>query len=255
MRVKQEIFIVTLLLMIPFVGYNQVQKEYSIGNIENLETFEILTEEESKMHLKSQEKYKRQDHKYKVDSLFRPGTTEERKKMLYELKLKKRVSFKENRSRFFVDFIKNDSILLEEEAMVPKPFSIPCSCTLNNDSLYISMGLSFFGGFFYDIRVHENMYSLNYQEADSEFPMYKYSPEDSLSYGVNLSIIDSKLIFEKPFHLTIDEKITGHLNFESPNYYIFSDFDEYSISLRKSEKRKVKGYILFTCQIRKPLDK
>jgi hypothetical protein len=255
MRERQQILLMILFLIIPFIGYSQVQKEYSRGNIENLKTFEILTEEESKMHLKSQEKYKRQDYKYKVDSLFRPGTAEERKKMLYELKLKKRVNYKENRSRFFIDFIKNDSIILEEGAMMPKPFSIPCTCILNNDSLYISMGLSFFGGFLYEIRIYENMYSLNYHEADSEFSMYRYSPEDSLSYGINLPILDSKLIFEKPFHLAIDEKITGHLNFKSPNYYIFSDFDEHSILQEKSEKRKVEGDVLFTCQIRKPLEK
>jgi hypothetical protein len=253
MNIKQTI-LTAILFMTVSIAYSQVKNEYSIENIENLQEFEILTTKESRIHERSQKKYKRVDHRYKVDSLFQPTTSDARKKLLYEYKLKKRVNFKENRSRFFVDYIQDDSIIINKTYRDSVPVSTQCLCVLKNDSIYISMGLSMLSGFFYDIRLHENTYTLNYHETDFGLSMYKYSLKDaSFLDKVSLPVTNSSLTFEKPIELAMGAEITGYLKFETPKYYLALDYEDNTL-WRKLDEIEIKGNIVFTCKLREPLE-
>jgi len=115
-----------------------------------------LSSLEAKHHRLNEESNNRTYRRYKTDSLYLPTVSKERKKFLYEeYELKKRLNYKENRARYFVEYIEENSIIVNKTFSMLDTISTECRCEIKNDSLKIKMGIWVFGGFFYNISLRD----------------------------------------------------------------------------------------------------
>ncbi len=254
MNIKTHTITIILILTLS-TAFSQTNKEYKIDEIENWDKFEILTELESKHHRRNEESYKEIDHAYEVDSLFLPTVSDKEKKFLYEeYELKTRISYKENRSRCFINFVKYDSIIQGKTYTKPDTISTDCVCELKNDTIQISMGLWVFGGFFYNIKIFKDTYELTYIKDAHEIKPYKYNKADTIfTETLEMKIFNSDLIFDEKIENQVGKKINGYLRFESPIYYIDSHYNYGGQPWNESvDKMVTKGKIFFTCRLREP---
>lgn len=253
---KRKTIIASIILgFVVSIGFSQGEKEYQIAKIENWTKFELLTTLEAKHHRINEESYKRTDRMYKADSLYLPTVTAERKKILYEeYHLKKRLNYKENRSRYFVEYIKGDSTIVDRTFTMLDTVSTECICELKNDTIQIKMGIWVFGGFFYNIKIHKDYFELVYIEDAHEVEPFKYRETDTVFVEyLELKVENSSLIFDREFNFRIGEQLNGHLKFESPKYYVDSNYRGYSRE-EKLDESVSKGEIYFTCKLRDPFE-
>ena len=83
---------------------------------------------------------------------------------------------------------------------------------------------------------------------------FKYKKTDtSFVEDLELNVEKSSLILSKEFKLQIGEQLNGHLKFESPPYFVKSNFRGYSKE-DKLEKGITNGEIYFTCKLREPFE-
>ena len=229
--------------------------EYEVNKIDNWEDFQILTTLEAKQHRLNERSYKRIDRSYKVDSLYLPTISQDRKRFLYEeYELKRRTNLKVNRARYFVEYIEEDSILVDKTFSMPDTISTECVCELKNDTIQIEMGVWVFGGYFYNISIENKNYKLVYTEDAHETKPFKYKTTDSTFVeDLELKVKKSSLTFMEEIRMEIDEQINGYLKFESPQYYVKSSFRG-SPRINKLKTGVTKGEIYFTCKLREPFE-
>ena len=252
---SKNIIPILILNLIATITLGQIGNQYQIAKINNWSEFENLTYLEAKHHRINEESNKRTDRRYKADSLYLPTVSKERKKFLYEeYELKKRLNYKENRARYFIEYIEEDSIIVDKTFSMADTISTECRCEIKNDSLQIKMGIWVFGGFFYNISIKDKNFELVYIEDAHEIEPFKYKRTDtSFVENLELKVKNSSLIFNKEFKLQIGEQLNGHLKFESPPYFVRSNYRGYSEE-DKLEKGVTKGEIYFTCKLREPFE-
>ena len=240
-----------LISLIPIIGMGQGQKEYQVGEIDNWTPFTVLTELEMKHHLINERSYKRRDSSYKSNKLYLPTVSEDKKKTMYEQELKQRVNYKENHSRYFVESLSNDS-LVDKTYDLPYTLSTPCSCEINKDTLQINMGMCFFGGSFYKIKMYGKTYELTYIEDTHKIKAFKYTASDSTFVGeVVLSVRNADLQFSDQITFDLNQQLNGYLKFESPVYYEDTYLGE-NPDKQELNENFTRGKIYFTCTTRKP---
>ncbi len=254
MEVKN--IIATLILnFFVLIIYGQVGNEYQISKIENWQEFEELTSLEAKHHRLTEESNQRIDRMFISDSLYLDTLSKERKKFIYEeYELKSRLNYKKNRARYFIEYIENDSIIVDKTFSMPDTLSSACRCVLKNDSIQIEMGIWVFGGFFYNISIIDNSFELDYIEDAHKSESFKYKKTDtSFVSDLELKIENVSLAFSNEIYLRIGEQLNGHLKFTSPEYFVDSNFRGYSRETTL-EKGITSGEIYFTCKLREPFE-
>ena len=108
------------IILISVIAFGKFGKEYNISKLDNWKEFEKLTSLEAKHHKINERSYERTERMYRADSLYLPTVSKEEKKFLYEeYDLKQRFNYKEKRARYFVEYIEEDSIIVD------KIFSMP----------------------------------------------------------------------------------------------------------------------------------
>ncbi len=237
------------------ISYSQDVNEYRIGQINDWKQFEILTDWEFDYHQSNEKSYQRIDSAYQADKLYLTGITEERKKFLYdEYELKNRFDFRYNRARYFVEYIEEDSMIMDKTFSMPGIISSECFCELKKDGIEIQMGYWVFGGFIFTIRLYDNHFELQYIEDAHESKPFKYSESDSLyTDELSLRVENASLTLMEDFKAEIGEQIRAYLIFESPEYFIVPNHRGYSKD-QEIHKAKTKGKIYFTCKLRMPFD-
>ena len=232
----------------------QGENIYKISKIDNWDKFQKMTTLEERHYKLYEESYKRIDRMYKADSLYLPTLSKKQKKYLYiQNELRGRLNYKENRARYFVEYIENDSIVVDKTFSLPDTLSTGCSCVISNDTLQILMGVWVFGGFFYKIKVVNNHYELVFIDDAHESTPFKYHEQDTAFVeDLELKVKNSSLIFGKKIKLKVGHKVKGYLRFESPVYFVESLFRGYSID-KKLDKSINKVEIYFTCKISEPI--
>lgn len=172
--------------------------------------------------------------------------------IFYEQELKERINYKENRSRYFVESLRNVAVV-DKTYDLPFTISTECYCTINKDTLQVNMGIWVFGGFFYEMKVYGKNYELTYIEDTHEIKAFKYTLSDSSFVdNITLNVLNSDLRFSDKINFELNQQLNGHLKFESPIYYVDTYLGE------NPEKEKLnttfaRGEIYFTCTTRKPL--
>jgi len=107
-----------------------------------------------------------------------------------------------NRSRIYFDAY-NEKIKLPKKEYLKKGMDLPCECFIQNDTLTITTGAGFFGGFGFISKIHNNSFQ-NY--------FYEYSEDSEI-------VIDSKyqkmVLEQKPKLKTV---LTGYLSLFTNTY-------------------------------------
>jgi hypothetical protein len=244
-----------ILISISVIAFGQFGNEFNISRLDNWNKFESLTTLEAKHHKRNERSYERRDRSYKADSLYLPTLSKDEKKFLYEeYELKQRFNYKENRARYFVEYIEEDSIMVDKTFSMPDTLSTECRCELKNDTIEVKMGIGVFGGFSFNISIIDKTFQLVYVDDTHEMEPFKYRTTDtSFVEDLILQVDNATLTFSNKIKRKIGHKINGHLKFTSPEYFVNSNFRGYSWE-SKLEKGVTKGEIYFTCKLREPFE-
>ncbi len=206
-------------------------KEYVIGPVLKLDEFMRLNKNELRQdsiynqYDKAMDTLKVADSIQKLNSVFR------------------KKDFPNNRSRIFADTYNNGKMETKDSTF-SLGLSTPCDCYTTQDTMFVKMGLGFFGGFGFNIEVVKNNFQSCFFEYIDDVKPYKYNLEDTATY--NFIIAKSKYQF-----LTLDklpefkpgQQLTGSLTYTTENYYAQSAGDKYNAIY-------VTGKLFFTCKIR-----
>lgn len=186
---------------------------YDIGKIPGVESFMQLNKEEIQM-----------DERYPIEDT-----------------LTSRGAFRKNRSRIFLDAIKNGEIQ-KKDSVYFTGLSTRCFCHTKTDTTFITMGLGYFGGFGFSIRIYQDKFESDFFEYIDDVKPYKTDLNDTAFYDqirvdnkYQSLILDTKPIHEK------GQQITGLLTYTTNEYYI----RKYSNDL---DTLYVTGKIYFTCK-------
>jgi hypothetical protein len=197
------------------LGINAYQKNYVVGEIQGLEGFMTLNEDELRM-----------------DSLFSAyGIGAER------------TSFKQNRGRIFMDSYRNGKIQAKDEAFI-MGLPTPCDCSTRGDTTIVKIALGFFGGFGFTIKIYEDKFESSYFEYTDDVKPYKVNLEDTAFYShVSVENKYQSLILDvQPSH-KVGQQITGYFTFTSNDYYekLYRD---------SLDSLYVSGKIYFSCKVK-----
>lgn len=227
-------------------------KDYKIARPNYWDSFLTLSEIEAKSIEHEKEFNDRQDYLFKVDSMFIPGTPDSLKLRYSNKAVERRRNFEFNRSRWNVDtYVNNakvDSTLHENEFI-----TFFCGCTLEENKIKVNMGIWVFGGMFVDIHLSENTYSAFYTENVHEESPYKYSPQDSsFTDEINSNLVDKKLTLLSEPRFTINERVAGLIEFETPKFYSTAGYKKWFYGKSKTELDElfIKGEVYFSCVLK-----
>lgn len=251
---RRNIAAILLMNFIGIISCAQSQNVYQIVSIPDWDKFEVLTTYEENYDRMNQQRYEMIDRMYDADSLYVKTISEEKKALLYkEVELKSRVNYIENRARFFVEYVEEDTMIIDKTFGDNYTVSTECQCELLNDTVQIKMGIWVFGGFFYEMTMHDRTFSLIYgEDADDAKPFKYFMGDTSLVSNVSLNITDAILTFDKLIQPKIGEQLNGHLQFRSPEYYVHSHHRRHSND-DEMHSSVTRGEIYFTCKLRAPL--
>jgi hypothetical protein len=203
-------------------------KEYIVGTIPTIDNFSKLSENE-----------------VEIDSIF--GDYEKHTDSLVssnpkykETGLAQKRDFSNNRSRVFMENYNNGNQQTGDSAI-----SMPCSCFVDKDTIFISMIIGFFGGVGFDIKLFGNNFESNFFIYTDDVKPYKPDLLDTVFYS-QLSVknkFQSLVVDKKPTFKTA-QQITGYLTFTSKNFYEKAIYNSLDTAY-------VKGRLYFICNTSK----
>jgi hypothetical protein len=148
--------------------------------------------------------------------------------------------FKKNRSRIFMQTFLNGKQSSQDPAFY-RGCPTPCYSKIENDTLKIKVGMGFFGGFGFEIKIYKDHFASNYFFYTDDVKPYKYNLSDK-EFTDNLDLrneVDSLILDEQPTFKP-GQQLVGYLTFVSPVWY------EKSVG-EKMDASSIKGRIYFTC--------
>ena len=202
---------------------------YSVAAIPELNNFLTFNKNEKRLDSLNS-RYDR-----RMDSLVLADTT--KKKFL------KKKDFKNNRSRIFMDSYTNGKLT----DVGPNPnigFPTPCECYTTHDSVFVKMGVGFFGGIGFNIKISGNHFLSSFFNYTDDVKPFKSDLKDTAFY--DYAIAKSKyqyLILDQKPDYKPGQQLTGYLTYTTNDYYEKA----YGDAL---DSIYVKGKIYFTCKTR-----
>lgn len=207
---------------------------YNVGSIPEIEDFETLNEQE-KLHDSIANQYNQL-----IDSMYLEDTIH------MEHDLLDKMDFRNNRSRIFMNFYTNEKLSVADSSFVTG-FPTQCQCLTDKDTLFISMGIGFFGGLGFNLKlVNHNFYGSFYEYTDDVKP-YKSDLNDTAFYD-HVEVqnkYQSLILSEKPTFQS-GQQLTGYMTFTSKYFYE----KKYGNQL---DTNFVTGKLYFTCKTRQKL--
>jgi hypothetical protein len=157
---------------------------------------------------------------------------------------KKGASFRENRSRIYLYAYINGELQKNSDSSFQKGLPAFCDCFTSADTLFISTGAGFFGGFGFFITIEKNSFESSFYEYIDDVKPYKSSLSDTAF--TNVVHVKSKyqyLILERKPAFKPDDIVSGQLFYTTDPYY-----DDGNST--KLQEIYIEGKILFTCRPR-----
>jgi len=151
--------------------------------------------------------------------------------------------FRNNRSRIFMDLYNNGKAEPKDEEF-NTGLPTPCECFTDKDTLFIRMGIGFFGGFGFNIEAFGKNFKSSFFNYIDDVKPYKTDLSDTSFY--NFITIKNKyqyLILDKKPKFDAGQQLTGYLTYTTNDYY------EQNYS-NKFDTMFVTGKLFFTCKIR-----
>jgi hypothetical protein len=151
--------------------------------------------------------------------------------------------YKNNRSRIFMELSTNGKRgHLDPEFSTGMP--TPCYSSINKDTLNVVVGLGFFGGFGFEIKIFKDKFQSNYFFYTDDVKPYKYKQTGEFTDNINLQNKFQSLTLNEQPTFKPGQQLTGYLTFTSPNWYESNMNNQLDTNF-------VKGRIYFTCLTKK----
>ena len=190
---------------------NIYNETYTIGEVPNLKSFQTYDEYDQRM-----------DSIFVNNSL--PGGRD----------------FKHNRSKIFMQTFKNGKLSSQDSALY-KGMPTPCYYTFNKDTITISVGIGFFGGMGFQVKIFRDHFYSNYFLYTDDVKPYKYNLNDKeFTSELYLKNQFQTLIFGAKPTFKPGQQLTGCLIYTSPTYY--------ETAAGALDSFYVKGKLYFTCE-------
>lgn len=101
----------------------------------------------------------------------------------------------------------------------------PCDCWVKKESIFISMGIGFFGGMVFHIKLEkENFHSSFYQYIDDGKP-YKANMKDSFTNQIEIPNKYQYLVLEGRPSFKPGQQLNGYLTLTTSAYYEQASFN------------------------------
>jgi|JI10StandDraft_1071094.scaffolds.fasta_scaffold447124_1 hypothetical protein len=170
-------------------------------------------------------------------------TLNEEEKHTDSLKTRHKKDWRNNRSRVFMNFYTNGKLSEIDSAFI-KGFPTPCECLIDKDTMFVSMGIGFFGGLGTNLKVFRDRFIGSFYEYTDDVKPYKTNLNDT-------AFSNYVLVPNKYQHLTLsdmptwqsDQQLSGLMNFTSNDFYE----ETYGHVV---DSKYVTGKIYFTCKTR-----
>lgn len=183
-------------------------KHYSIGNIAGIDSFKTPNETDKRL------------------AAMAPGN-----------------DFIRNRARLWMQFYTNGKLTKQDSAL-ETGMSLPCSCSLNKDTIKIQALIGFFGGMGIQTDMVKDQFQSRYLLMESDGKPYKYHANDKNFTGdLSLNNLSQSLILENQPAFKLSEQLSGYLTFATPKYF------ETTIA-NQMDACNAKGRLYFTCVVR-----
>jgi hypothetical protein len=191
------------------------------------------------------------DHEKKVDSIFAFYDKSVDSLLLKDDKVKEnpllqKRSFINNRGRIYLKAFENGKSATVDSAFYTG-MPAPCECLVKDDTVFVNMGIGFFGGMAFNIVITKSDFQSYYYLYIDDVKPYKASLKDSFSNELTVKskfqhlIIDHKPTFQE------GQQLSGYLTMTSASYY------EYSYG-QKLDTNYVSGKVYFTCTTKKKFE-
>jgi hypothetical protein len=206
--------------------FNQL---YFIDSIPGIHNFVTYNENEKRLD----SIYNHYDHI--VDSLYHADTSHSK---IFPLN---KYDFRNNRSRIFMSSYTNDKQDKSDSSFI-KGFPTFCDCFVDNDSLFITMGAGFFGGFGINVKIFQKKFMSDFYEYTDDVKPFKANLSDTTfdSFVTSKSKYQNLILNESPNFKT-GQQISGYLTLTS-NYYFEKKQDN------KIDTHFVICQVYFTCK-------
>jgi hypothetical protein len=148
--------------------------------------------------------------------------------------------FKKNRSRIFMQSFSNGEQSSQDSAIFTG-MPTPCYCSFDKDTFKVKVGIGFFGGMGFEIKILKNSFQSNYFLYIDDVKPYKYNLSDK-NFTDNLYLknkLQSLILNERPT-FKAGQQLIGYLTFTSSKWY------ENSIG-KNIDTNYIKGRLYFTC--------
>lgn len=148
--------------------------------------------------------------------------------------------FINNRSRIFTQSFSNGKQTTQDSALY-KGMPTPCYSSFDNDTLKIKVGIGFFGGMGFEVKIFKDNFQSNYFLYTDDVKPYKYNWSDK-EFTDNLYMRNKfqSLTLNKQPTFKPGQQLTGYLTFTTPNWF------ENSIG-NDIDTNYIKGSFYFTC--------
>jgi len=157
---------------------------------------------------------------------------------------KPKTPFRENRSRIYLDTFINGEVQKTSDSSFQKGLPAFCDCFTSGDSIFISTGAGFFGGFGIYISIEKTSFESSFYEYTDDVKPYKLSLSDTASTNfIHVKNSSQVLLLDKPPTFNSGDIVSGQLSFTSRPYFE----DDNSLEMREVS---VRGKIIFTCRLR-----
>ncbi len=191
------------------------------------------------------------DHEKAVDSIFGDYDKTVDSLLLKDDRLKgnpllQKRAFLDNRGRIYLQAFENG-----KPAKVDSAFSrgmpAPCECQVKKDTVFVSMGIGFFGGMGFNVAVFKNSFQSSYYLYIDDVKPYKGNLKDSFSNDLTVKSKYQYLILDNQPTFQEGQQLSGYLTMTSQNYYENS----YGNHL---DTNYVVSKIYFTCSTKRKLE-
>jgi hypothetical protein len=210
---------------------NRYYENYKVGDIPDLNKFMVYTEEEKRLDSLSAV------YQQTIDSFHKSSLAADEKT---------NNSFIDNRSRLYLESYTNN--IADGNNNDPQHIGqpMPCNCGMDKDTLFVNMGIGFFGGMGFSIKIFNSHFLANYFEYTDDVKPYKLNLADSSTDEISVPAKYQYLVLDKKPNFKPGQKLTGYLTVTTKPYYVRSVENKYDTSY-------VTGRIYFTCIAKKSL--
>jgi hypothetical protein len=236
---------------------SQQYKDFKIGVIPNLSSFEHMTEHERYVDTMMDRANKEILKSMINGSGFLKGTSLKiKKESIEKQKIAVDTRIKDNRSRYYFQ------LFLNNEPQPPQYKDIdtlvtPCDCEVVNDTIKVRMGVWVFGGFAFALDIVGNKFTSRYWEDTHKQKIYKSRMQDSLLVdNVEVPNVTQELILDKTPIYKLGQQLTGYLSFKTGYYFRSADYEkeiEYEYTDKKMDTLYIKGILYFKCKVHKKI--